>query len=417
MPLTIIYLFFLFIAPQLWVKPIIDFPADMILLPCWIVAVLFMKEKNTIRLTVLDTQFILMIAWNIVSMAINGFNERSAPLNIYYFKCFIVYKLVSITISNSERLKHVANTVIVFALILGIEGIIHRNSTSGLGWAGQTLGWIDPDAMIAGVPGRTRWISIFDGPGVFCVVFTIALPFVLQLINPSYKLVVRLMAFSITVVLLLAIYYTGSRGGFLTTIGVASLFIALKYRFSKAKMLMIIGIIMLIFILAPSYLTTMNDQSGSSRHRVDMWAEGIEMVQQNPVFGIGKGNYLKYTGALYAHNSTIEIMGETGLPGLFIWFGLIYMSIKCVMRYTKESVDEHSKLYANALGLSLIGYYMSSMFVTLEYETHYFLIGICSGLGQQLKNGLGITSKDIYIIMSLTIGWFLVIKTFVLLYS
>ena len=80
--------------------------------------------------------------------------------------------------------------------------------------------------------------------------------------------------------------------------------------------------------IAPSYLTQVDDPEKSSDHRIEMWTEGFEMVTQNPVFGIGRGNFQKYTGKLIAHSSPTEIMGETGVIGLLAWIGIIYLGFK-----------------------------------------------------------------------------------------
>jgi O-antigen ligase len=147
-----------------------------------------------------------------------------------------------------------------------------------------------------------------------------------------------------------------------------------------------------------------------------MWIEGVEMVQQNPLLGVGKGNFLKYTGKLLAHNSSIEIMGETGLPGLFFWVGLIYMSLKNLLFYIRESENERDKAYAIALGLSVLGYIASSMFVTLEYETLYFLLGLCAAAGFRLKQPNLFTERDFWAVSTITVGWAIFIKLFVMLY-
>lgn len=173
---------------------------------------------------------------------------------------------------------------------------------------------------------------------------------------------------------------------------------------------------MAVFMVAPSYLTTMDDPSKSAKHRIDMWIEGVEMVQQNPVAGVGKGNFLRYTGRLIAHNSSIEIMGETGLPGLFFWFGLLYMGLKNVVCYVLETEDESNKSYAIALGLSVVGYFISSLFVTLEYETYYFLLGLCAALGFRLSKPNQFGERDFRIITAMTLGWVVAIKAFVMVY-
>ena len=171
-----------------------------------------------------------------------------------------------------------------------------------------------------------------------------------------------------------------------------------------------------IFALAPSYLTTMDDQNKSAKYRLAMWLEGVEMVQQNPVFGIGKGNFLNYTGKLIAHNSSVEIMGETGLPGLFFWIGLLYMGIKNIVYYVRETDNESSRAYAMALGLSVGGYIVSSMFVTLEYETLYFLVGMCAAVGFLLKEPISFTKWDFKVVSVMTLGWVVGMKAFLMVY-
>ena len=58
-----------------------------------------------------------------------------------------------------------------------------------------------------------------------------------------------------------------------------------------------------------------DSDDSSSRHRVDLWSEGLEMFKDNPVLGVGKGQFVGYTGTQVAHNAFIENLGETGLSG------------------------------------------------------------------------------------------------------
>lgn len=416
MLIIFIYLTTLFIAPQLWVEPFVGLRVDFYVYPAWLLAVFFAREKNPLTLTTLDKFYLLMLLWTILSMVVNGFHERSTDVIVNYAKWFVLFKLVSMTVTSAERLRTVALMLVFFGLVLAVEGIEHKTSESGMGWAGQALGWIDPEAAAAGEPGRTRWINIFDGPGVFCVIYTIALPFLMQYLVAPFGAGTRLLGMGLLGTLLVAIYFTGSRGGFLTTMVLFALFIAIRYKVSLIKIVFVGGVISVAFMLAPSYITTLDDPSKSTKHRVEMWTEGVEMVQQNPLFGIGKGNFLKYTSKLLAHNSGIEIMGETGLVGLFFWIGLIYMSLKNVLYYVRESDNERDKAYATSLGMSVVGYMVSSMFVTLEYETLYFLLALCAALGFRLKQTNLFTERDFWAISAMTVGLAILIKIFVMLY-
>ena len=169
-------------------------------------------------------------------------------------------------------------------------------------------------------------------------------------------------------------------------------------------------------MVAPSHLTAVKDESHSAQHRVEMWAEGVEMVQTNPVFGIGKGNYRNYTSMLIAHNSAIEIMGETGIPGLYLWFSLIYLAVKGLFLYRVGPYNEVDKAYATALALIMVGYIVSSMFVTLEYETLYMLLGLCAVVGNTLNEPVRFTRRDFKISSCVTLLWIVLVKAFTMAY-
>lgn len=411
-----LFLASLIIAPQLWYAPLLDVRTDLIIYPLWLLTAYFGTRHEAYGFTVQDKFFVAMVVWLAASTAVNGFGDRSMDILINYTKWFILYKLVAASIPTMDHLWRVSLMLIFFGMVMTIEGIQHRLSPDGIGWAGQSLGWVDPSAKEAGIPGRTKWIGIFDGPGVFCVIYTVAMPFLMQYLNPPHGGFKRLLAIVSLLLLGVAIFFNGSRGGFLTALGIMGLFLALRYRISLVKIAVIGGIVGMLFMLAPAHLTSMSDESKSAQHRVDMWVEGVEMAQQNPVFGIGKGNFGAYTGKLIAHNSAIEIMGETGLVGLFFWIGLIYFSVKSLLFYLQQTEDQATRSLVSAVLLSIIGYLISAMFVTLEYETFYFLLGLSSAVGFHLKVPLQFTARDFKAIAALTLGFFVLIKVFVMLY-
>ena len=171
-----------------------------------------------------------------------------------------------------------------------------------------------------------------------------------------------------------------------------------------------------LYSVAPAHLTSIRDENRSAQHRVEMWAQGVNMVQNNPLFGIGKGNYKAYTGRLIAHSSPIEIMGETGVPGLFFWVLLVYFAMKAQLRLRAGPYPEHDKAIALALWLIVIGYVISAMFVTLEYETFYFLLGICAAVAKQLAPKMTLTRADVFVCGAISIGWILAVKLFSMSY-
>ncbi len=412
------YLITLLIAPQLWVPSLKSLPIDYLIYPIWTVYTLLSGKLKDFRLTLQNKFLLFWFVWLVLSMAVNGsldqkFPEQGFVLKVY-FKFVWLYFLIAATVNHLEKVRRFIFFFILLEILLVAEGIQHK--LTGIGWAGQTLGWIDPAVLAAGGSGRTRWIGIFDGPGVFCVVYTIALPFLLQSTAKVHRLSTRLCSIVLTIATLVAIYFNGSRGGFLTVLAILVMYHGRDLKVSKTKILFGIAIAFVLFLLAPSYMTTLNDSSKSGYHRVEMWAEGVEMAQQNPVFGIGRGNFRFYTSKLIAHNSAVEIMGETGLVGLFLWAGMIYFSIKNLFYFIKETNNDRDKLFVTGLLLSVIGYVLSSMFVTLEYETFYILLALCSVIGRVCKKPISLDRNDLCIVGFACMAFFITMKLFVMIY-
>lgn len=412
-----IYLILLIIAPQLWYEPIIGISVDYILYPLWFMYLLFTNRLSRItQFSKIDYIFIGMILWIILSSLINEQHSFSTKIIIDYIKFFIIFRFLVATITDFKAFRRVILFFLFLVFILILESIDHKTAVDGLGWVGQPLGWADSSVLHATGSGRTQWINIFDGPGVFCVLFTMALPFIVQHLDSHYSKFIKLFHTACFVLLTIAIYYTGSRGGFL-----ASLVCLFSYVLSRSKLsfkqLVFASILsFLLFMVAPSFLTSTSDSHGSAQNRVEMWMQGFEMTKYNPVFGVGKGNFINYSGKLIAHNSAIEVMGETGFPGFFLWISLILLSFKSIIAFYLNTEVLNEKSYSIALAISIIGYIASSMFVTLEYETFYFLLGLSAALGVISGKKVDFMQKDFVVVVGIMIGWIVLLKMFFQIY-
>lgn len=409
----------LMIAPQLWWSPMLGARVDFIVYPLWLV---FLAARGrlgeVLRFQALDGAYGVMYLWVILSSITNGWTDVSSFQVYLYTKYWVVYRFTCASIASYKDLRGAGYAFVVLALVLAIEGIQHTFNPMGVGWAGQSFAWIDAEsAKSIGLASRIRWVGIFDGPGVFCVVFTTALPFAFRYLAPPVSIPTRLLAATtIAAPLALAAYYTGSRGGILATGAMIGMFIISRFQVSVKRLILFGALAFAALNLAPSYLTETKDSHGSAQGRVDMWAKGMEMVQQNPVFGIGRGNYARYTGRLVAHNSAIEAMGEMGFPGLFAWIAMLYLGFKglaMAMRTTTDPADRESLL---AVSMAMAGYLVSSIFVSLETEIMYFLLGLMAGgsrlAGLQVRFGW----RDFKIVAVILVSYVLFFKIYIMRY-
>ncbi len=416
--MIILYLITLFIAPQLWIELFVGWRIDLIIYPLWMIYLTVTGRINKFfNFNIQDIIFLLMIFWILISSFLNETNILTGQIRFEYVKWFFLYRMVSLTLATDDGLVTVTKRLLFIIFIIVIETIDHKYFSSDmLGWAGQPLGWVDQSVLDAGGSGRTQWINIFDGPGVFCVMFTLILPFLLVRLDDCYSKKQKFIALLLMVPVAIAIWTTGSRGGFLATLAIFGTYFLTRLNISFFTMLKIGGMLALVFMMAPSHLTQIKDDNRSAQHRVDMWQEGVEMLEQNPVFGIGKGNYAPYTGKLIAHNSFIEIMGETGGPGIFLWVALLYLSFKNIYLYLRQEENEVKRSIARGLSICITGYLVSSFFVTLEYETLYFLLAITRSLSQHHKLDQKLRKADVINIVSIIVGMYIMLKVFIKLY-
>ena len=413
-----LYLILLIMAPQVWLEPFVGWSVDYFLYPFWLGVLLFKGKLNRLwDFQSHDFVFLAMIGWIILSSLINQSNELTNKILIDYIKFFSLYRLVIASIENFGQMQRVISIMLVLSYILVLESIQHKFSLDGIGWAGQSLGWADEEVLKTTGSGRTQWINIFDGPGVFCVIFTNALPFVMRYFDKHYSLIKKILAIIMIVPLLVAIYFTSSRGGFIASSAIFFTYITIRSQPSPRKICVAVIISALLFLLAPAFLTSTSDSHGSAQQRVEMWKQGVEMTKYHPVFGVGKGNFQKYSGRLIAHNSAIEVMGETGLPSFFLWVTFIFLSLKGLFLFYKSSEDNLvQQSLAKALGICIVGYIAGSMFVTLEYETFYFLLALAAAFGRMSGVPLQYSQRNFISICIGIVGWVIFLKVFFVIY-
>jgi hypothetical protein len=56
------------------------------------------------------------------------------------------------------------------------------------------------------------------------------------------------------------------------------------------------------------------------------------------------------------------------------------------------------------------------MFVTLEYETFYFLMALCIGVGYSKGVPVEFDAKMFRVISMIIVAWYVVLKSFVMIY-
>lgn len=215
------------------------------------------------------------------------------------------------------------------------------------------------------------------------------LPIAIALLFGSKGLVRKLFFGACSVVMLVAIVLSYSRGAFLGVI-VVLLFLGMKLG-SRHRLGVVLGVVVLggaALLFTPdnyggrllSIFTSLDGGSASAR-RGEL-IRSLYVSLRHPLLGIGMGNYqneMSYRGQV-THNAYTQVSVEMGVAALVCYTLFIVTPLRKLGQIVNETFTARhsSKYYHLAVGLqaSLIGYMVSSFFLSVAYLWYvYYLVG------------------------------------------
>lgn len=188
-------------------------------------------------------------------------------------------------------------------------------------------------------------------------------------------------------ILILASFITFSRGGYLGLIagllffGFFTFKSKLKYFFGNPKrivLLIMIFITLLLTILIPNpisnrLLSSFNLSEGSNTGRILTWRQSLEVIKNNPLLGVGLGNYslsikpsADYREPIYSHNTFLDIAAETGILNVFIW---LFIFLFAIINSTANFIKNNNFIQLG-LASALISFSTHSLFETAIFSVH-----------------------------------------------
>jgi O-antigen ligase len=240
----------------------------------------------------------------------------------------------------------------------------------------------------------------------------------------------RLAAGLAVLLMLMAIVFTKSRGGFL---GLAAMIVVLVYYGQRLKPGVAAAAIVLLVALVPllpssfwmrmsSITDPSEDQTGSRAARRQVMIEAAEVFVDRPLTGIGAGQFKNYNPPdrlerwREAHDVWLQVASETGIFGLLTFgylvaaaFRAAFWSRRRLAAYGQASKKREAAtpsdraptepdaaspvpaapgpqdstdlgilhLHASALVPSLVGWFVCAIFASVAYNwTFYYLLGL-----------------------------------------
>ncbi len=279
-----------------------------------------------------------------------------------------------------------------------------------------------PIEFFRGIETQARLSGPLGDPNYYAQILVPLIPIgLIALRGGSRRL--RLVAIGATLAVLGGLVLSYSRGGALAL--VLMLGLAMAFRYVKGSQVLLIALAVVVALaVVPDYrarvasigssLTGATEAAGSSeaadqavRGRAGEMAAAALVVADHPILGVGPGvfplyyqQYIKRLGLeahtsvrtgpdrgdearREAHNMFLSAAAEFGLAGLAVFLAILGTAIAGLIRARRRCLvaDPQLARIATAMLISLTGYLITGLFLTLAFERYFWvLIGICGAV-------------------------------------
>jgi len=236
----------------------------------------------------------------------------------------------------------------------------------------------------------------YADPNDMALAMIISLPLCLALLFLSRNWLWKSFWSISMLVMIYAVFLTGSRGGFLALLVVASVCLwEFAVRGRRRYLLVLAALTGLILwqssgsMLAGRLKGTFDVKEDtaaaydSGQARQQLFWRSIEVTTEHPLFGVGPGNFDQVSGQWHTtHNSLTLMSSEGGVPALILYVLILlcgFKNLKATKRLGRGRTE--SSVLARALFASLAGYAVGSLFLSVAYQFFpYILVAYTTAL-------------------------------------
>ena len=289
-----------------------------------------------------------------------------------YFSWVLIYFLIANVVDTEERF-----LIFVFSFLLYSFKMSQHATYS---WAKD--GFVFRNWGATGAPG---W---FQNSGEFGIQMCIFLPLVVAFIialGKFWPFWGRLLGWGVAATAVTGIIASSSRGA-LVGLAAVTLWMLTKSRRRFRALFVTVLLAVAVYTITPDAQKNRFQKAGqdvTSVSRTDNWKDGIEMMEQYPLLGIGYANWRAYHlnhygSQLLSHNMFIEAGSELGVSGLLAFVALIVCTFvlnRRTRRLVRTYGDEGHFISVMAHGLdgALVGCLVSGFFVTVLYYPFFWI--------------------------------------------
>lgn len=272
--------------------------------------------------------------------------------------------------------KKLLTVLVVFGFIAAVYGFAIDPSASGASGG-------DPTAELNRLGGSIGDPNRFAAKVLPATIIAVALALMTK--SPFG----RVFFWGATVIGIVAVLLSLSRGGLIAALAVC-LIAPLVTGGARAKVAVfsisaIALSVVALFVLTPPESRQRITESDGGNGRTDIWTVGWRMFEENPINGIGAGNYegtsihyLIQPGAILrdeyfiaapkvAHNSYLHVMSELGIVGITLFMSIIVIGLSCLFRaaqIARRIGENELRILAQAVFLAVISVLVANFFIS-----------------------------------------------------
>jgi hypothetical protein len=300
-----------------------------------------------------------------VPFAVNNYYALVAAQSMLKFMPFIIS--VIILVSTMERLNQMMMIMVVIMAYMSIWSLTHGGTGVG--------GWF----------GDENDLSLY---------INAMMPFAIHLYYHARKKILKLLYIAVFILGIGAVIASFSRGGLVGLVAMITVGWLLSRH--KIRILFVIILATLAFFMYTSQeykeeMSTMTDtQSGTIHGRIITWEAAWDMFIDNPL-GVGGNNFPirfqqyqseEFTRGMWgrvAHSLWFTLIPELGIPGIIIYFMLLWINFKELLFLLRLKYEKNSDLvYIHTLSLAFMasaaGFFASATGLSVLYYPHFWYL-------------------------------------------
>jgi O-Antigen ligase len=299
---------------------------------------------------------------------------------IDFSKIYIAWVLVFLLITTFDRLRQIIFIQAVSVAVICAVALIKGHDTPRL----------------YGIIG-----GIYSNPNDLAFAIVLSLPFALAFMVTAKSTIKKVMWLFAMLVMLVAIFETASRAGFIDLVISGS--VTLYYFAIKGRRLYLLAATAFLTVLIAATVggklydrfealsgDSSTDQSayGSYEDRKYLMLRAVDAIEHYPILGIGVRNFPTYSLIWHdVHMTYLQIGAEGGIPVLVIYLMFFRRAFKNLKFLRKRTdLDPDIVLFIGALSSSLVGFVVGALFAPEAYQYFpYFAVAFTATLLQIIK--------------------------------